>query len=214
MIDLYYWPTPNGHKVTLMLEETGLPYQIQPVNIGAGDQFTPAFLAISPNNKMPALVDHQPTDGGAPQSVFESGAILLYLAEKTGRFLPEDAEGRYRTLEWLMWQMGGVGPMLGQVHHFLKFHPGKAPYAEQRFHAEAERLYRVLDARLADRAFLVDDYTIADMATWPWISRYEWQRIDLNDYPNVKRWYVEIANRPAVQRGYHCPKWVNEIPMP
>lgn len=209
MIDLWTWTTPNGRKVSIMLEELGLPYRTHAVDITNREQFDDAFLAVSPNNKIPAIRDN---DTGL--ALMESGAIMLYLAEKTGRFLPEDAEGRYRTLEWLMWQMGGVGPMLGQVHHFLKFHPGKAPYAEQRFHAEAQRLYRVLDTRLADRAFLVDDYTIADMATWPWISRYEWQRIDLNDYPNVKRWYLEIASRPAVQRGYHCPKRVNEIPLP
>ncbi|MCH4563627.1 glutathione S-transferase N-terminal domain-containing protein [Halomonas sp. EGI 63088] len=209
MIDLWTWTTPNGRKVSIMLEELGLPYLTHAVDITNREQFDDAFLAVSPNNKIPAIRDD---DTGL--ALMESGAIMLYLAEKTGRFLPEDAEGRYRTLEWLMWQMGGVGPMLGQAHHFLKFHPGKAPYAEQRFHAEAQRLYRVLDTRLADRAFLVDDYTIADMATWPWISRYEWQRIDLNDYPNVKRWYLEIASRPAVQRGYHCPKRVNEIPLP
>ncbi|PXX99254.1 glutathione S-transferase family protein [Halomonas sp. LBP4] len=209
MIDLWTWTTPNGRKVSIMLEELGLPYRTHAVDITNREQFDDAFLAISPNNKIPAIRDN---DTGL--ALMESGAIMLYLAEKTGRFLPEDAEDRYRALEWLMWQMGGVGPMLGQAHHFLKFHPGKAPYAEQRFHAEAQRLYRVLDTRLADRAFLVDDYTIADMATWPWISRYEWQRIDLNDYPNVKRWYLEIASRPAVQRGYHCPKRVNEIPLP
>ncbi len=209
MIDLWTWTTPNGRKVSIMLEELGLPYRTHAVDITSREQFDEAFLAISPNNKIPAIRDD---DTG--MTLMESGAIMIYLAEKTGRFLPEDAEGRYRTLEWLMWQMGGVGPMLGQVHHFLKFNPGKAPYAEQRFHAEAERLYRVLDIRLADHAFLAGDYTIADMATWPWISRYEWQRIDLNDYPNVRRWYLEIANRPAVQRGYHCPKRVNEIPLP
>ncbi|PMR68307.1 glutathione S-transferase family protein [Halomonas heilongjiangensis] len=209
MIDLWTWTTPNGRKVSIMLEELGLPYRTHAVDITNREQFAEAFRVVSPNNKIPAIRDN---DTG--MTLMESGAIMVYLAEKTGRFLPEDAEGRYRTLEWLMWQMGGVGPMLGQVHHFLKFHPGKAPYAEQRFHTEAERLYRVLDTRLADRAFLAGDYTIADMATWPWISRFEWQRIDLNDYPNVKRWYLEIAHRPAVQRGYHCPKRVNEIPMP
>ncbi|GGY06908.1 thiol:disulfide oxidoreductase [Litchfieldella qijiaojingensis] len=209
MIDLWTWTTPNGRKVSIMLEELGLPYRVHAVDITNKEQFAPEFLKISPNNKIPAMVDNE-----TGMTLMESGAMMIYLAEKTGRFLPTDSEGRYRTLEWLMWQMGGIGPFLGQAHHFLKFNPGKAPYAEERFFAEAQRLYGVLDKRLEEREYIVDDYTIADMATWPWISRYEWQRIDLDDYPNVKRWYVEIAERPAVQRGYHVPKKVNEIPVP
>src|SRR5690606_28591413 len=173
MIDLYYWPTPNGHKVTLLLEETGLEYRIHPVNIGSGDQFKPEFLAISPNNKMPAIVDHAPADGGAPQSVFESGAILLYLAEKTGHFLPAAARGRIETLEWLFWQMAGLGPMTGQYGHFSVYAPDRIPYAIERYTREAERLLGVLDKRLAGRAFIAgDDYTIADMAAYPWINAY------------------------------------------
>ncbi|MCC5883015.1 MAG: glutathione S-transferase N-terminal domain-containing protein [Halomonas sp.] len=210
MIDFWTWTTPNGRKVSILLEELGLPYRVHSVDITQGEQFEPAFLEISPNNKIPAIRDDE-TD----TVLMESGAILIYLAEKAGRFLPSDPEKRYRTLEWLMWQMGGLGPILGQAHHFLRFNAGQAPYAEQRFHAEAERLYRVLDARLADNAYLAgDEYTIADMACWPWVSRYEWQRIELVDYPNVRRWYLEIAGRPAVQRGYHVPKKVNEIPLP
>ncbi|MFY0990700.1 glutathione S-transferase N-terminal domain-containing protein [Halomonas sp. C05BenzN] len=209
MIDLWTWTTPNGRKVSIMLEELELPYRAHAVDITHREQFAPTFQALSPNNKIPAMRDD---DTGI--TLMESGAILIYLAEKCGRLLPTDLEGRHRTLEWLMWQMGGIGPILGQVHHFLKFHPGKAPYAERRFHDEALRLYGVLDRRLADEAYLAGDYSIADIATWPWISRYEWQRIDLGDFPNVRRWYLEIAHRPAVQRGYHSPKWVNEIPLP
>ncbi len=209
MIDLYTWTTPNGRKVSILLEELGLPYTAHAVNIGNDDQFAPDFLKISPNNKIPAIVDH---DNG--MSLMESGAIMIYLADKTGKFLAREGEARYRAIEWLMWQMGGAGPMLGQAHHFLKFNPGKAPYAEERYSKEAARLYGVLDKRLADNAFLAGDYSIADMATWPWISRYEWQQIDLAQFPNVKRWYTEIANRPAVQKGYHVPKEVGEIPMP
>ncbi|MCE9663935.1 glutathione S-transferase N-terminal domain-containing protein [Halomonas sp. M5N1S17] len=209
MIDLWTWTTPNGRKVSILLEELGLPYRAHAVDITQREQFDPAFLAVSPNNKIPAIRDN---DTGIV--LMESGAIMVYLAEQHGRFLPEDLEGRHRTLEWLMWQMGGIGPMLGQAHHFLHFNPGKAPYAEERFHGEAQRLYGVLDRRLDETAYLAGDYGIADMATWPWVSRFEWQRIDLNDYPNVKRWYKEIAARPAVQRGYHCPKEVNAIPQP
>ncbi|MGR4068718.1 glutathione S-transferase family protein [Billgrantia sp. C5P2] len=210
MIDLWTWSTPNGRKVSILLEELGLPYRTHAVDITQGEQHEAEFLAVSPNNKIPAIRDD---DTG--MTLMESGAILIYLAEKTGRFLPTGFEQRHRTLEWLMWQMGGLGPFLGQAHHFLQFNPGKAPYAEERFHGEAKRLYRVLDTRLADNAYLAgDEYTIADIACWPWVSRYEWQRIDLADYPNVKRWYVEIASRPAVQRGYQVPKKVNEIPLP
>ncbi|MCE9680940.1 glutathione S-transferase N-terminal domain-containing protein [Halomonas alkalisoli] len=209
MIDLWTWTTPNGRKVSILLEELGLPYRAHAVDITQREQFDPAFLAVSPNNKIPAIRDNE-----TGIALMESGAILVYLAEQNGRFLPEDLEGRHRTLEWLMWQMGGIGPILGQAHHFLHFNPGKAPYAEERFHGEAQRLYGVLDRRLGETAYLAGDYGIADMATWPWVSRFEWQRIDLNDYPNVKRWYQEIAARPAVQRGYHCPKEVNAIPQP
>ena len=209
MIDLYTWTTPNGRKVSIMLEELGLPYTVHSINIGNDEQFAPEFLAISPNNKIPAIVDR---DNNC--SVMESGAIMIYLAEKTGQLLSADPAKRVATLEWLMWQMGGLGPMLGQVHHFVKFNAGKSEYAEQRYLNEAKRLYGVLDKRLSDREYIVDDYSIADIATWPWISRFEWQQMDFDDYPNLKRWYTEIASRPAVQRGYHIPSKVNEIPMP
>ena len=209
MIDLYTWTTPNGRKVSILLEELRMPYSAHAINIGNDDQFAPEFLKISPNNKIPAIVDQ---DNG--MALMESGAIMIYLADKAGKFLPREGEVRYRVIEWLMWQMGGAGPILGQVHHFVKFNPGKAPYAEERFAKEAARLYGVLDKRLADNAYLAGDYSIADMATWPWISRYEWQQIDLAQFPNVKRWYTEIANRPAVQKGYHVPKAVGEIPIP
>ena len=209
MIDLYTWTTPNGRKISIALEELGIPYEAHAIDINADDQFKPEFLAISPNNKIPAIVDRD-----NKFSLMESGAILIYLAEKTGKLLPRDKLKRYRVIEWLMWQMGGPGPFLGQVHHFVKYNKGKAPYAEERFLKEAHRLYGVLDKRLADREFVADDYSIADIAIWPWISRFEWQTIDLNQYPNVKRWYLAIAHRPAVQRGYHVPKKVNEVPMP
>jgi GST-like protein len=211
VIDLYTWATPNGRKISIMLEECGLPYTVHPIDIGKDEQMAPAFLKISPNNKIPAIVDR---DTG--QSVFESGAILIYLAEKTGRFWPQaPAAARIATLEWLMVQMGGVGPMLGQVHHFLQFNPGKAPYAEERYHKEALRLYGVLDRRLADHAFLAgDDITIADLATWPWIARFEWHRIDWASFPNVRRWYLDIARRPGVQRGYDVPARGQAVPMP
>ncbi len=208
MIDLYTWTTPNGRKVSILLEELGLPYTAHAINIGNDEQFAPDFLKISPNNKIPAIVDH---DTG--MTLMESGAIMIYLADKAGRFLARDGEARYRALEWLMWQMGGAGPMLGQVHHFLKFNPGKAPYAEERFSKEALRLYGVLDKRLGEVPYLAGEYSIADMATWPWISRFEWQQIDLAGFANVARWYAEIAEREAVQKGYHVPKKVGEIPM-
>jgi GST-like protein len=198
MIDLHYWPTPNGHKITLFLEEAGLPYRIIPVNIGAGQQFEPDFLKIAPNNRMPAIVDHEPADGGAPVSIFESGAILLYLAEKTGRFITTDMRGRVEVLQWLFWQMGGLGPMAGQNHHFAVFAPEKVPYAIDRYVKETARLYGVLDRRLADRPFVAgSDYSIADMASYPWIVSHERQSQDLADFPNVKRWYDAIAARPA-----------------
>lgn len=209
MIELWTWSTPNGRKVSILLEELDLPYTVVPVDISKDEQFRPEFLAISPNNRIPAIVDR---DNGL--SLMESGAIMLYLAEKTGRFLPPDMPGRYRAIEWLMWQMGGPGPMLGQVHHFLRFNPGKAPYAEQRYQAEARRLYGVLDRRLAEAEFVAGEYSIADMAIWPWISRFEWQQIDLAGYRNVTRWYRQIAARPAVQRGYDVPRRVQDIPLP
>ena len=209
MIDLYTWTTPNGRKASIALEEFGLPYAAHAIDIGKDEQFKPDFLKISPNNRIPAIVDR---DNG--MSLMESGAILIYLADKTGKLLAKDGEKRYRALEWLMWQMGGVGPMLGQVHHFVKYNKGKAPYAEDRYLKEAHRLYGVLDRRLADRAYVADDYSIADISIWPWISRFEWQTIDLAQYANVKRWYLAIANRPAVQKGYHVPKKVQDVPMP
>ncbi|MDP4026034.1 glutathione S-transferase N-terminal domain-containing protein [Methylobacterium sp. NEAU 140] len=209
MIDLHYWPTPNGHKVTMFLEEAGLPYAIKPVNIGKGDQFDPAFLKIAPNNRMPAIVDHDPSGGGTI-SVFESGAILLYLAEKTGRFLPQELCGRVETLQWLFWQMGGLGPMLGQNHHFSQYAPEKIPYAIDRYVNETNRLYGVLDRRLADRAFVAGpDYTIADMAAYPWIVPWEKQGQDLDAHPNLKRWFEAIAERPATQAAYARAPEVN-----
>lgn len=209
MIDLYTFTTPNGRKVSIMLEELELPYTAHTIDITKGDQMAPEFLKISPNNKIPAIVDH---DNGV--SMMESGAIMLYLAEKTGKFVPTSDKGRWAHMEWLMLQMGGIGPMLGQTHHFVKYNPGKAPYAEERYLNENKRIYGVLDKRLADHEYLVDEYSVADMATWPWISRFDWQTMDLNEYPNLKRWYLAIAGRPAVQRGYHVPKNVQEIPMP
>ena len=209
MIDFYTWTTPNGRKVSIMLEELGLPYTTHAINIGEGEQMAPDFLKIAPNNKIPAIVDN---DNG--MTLMESGAILMYLAEKTGKFLPTVADARWHTIEWLMWQMGGPGPFLGQVHHFVKYNKGKSAYAEERYLTEARRLYGVLDRRPADHEYIVDDYSIADIAVWPWISRFDWQTLNLNDYPNVKRWYLDIAARPAVQTGFHIPKKVQEIPMP
>lgn len=215
MIDLSYWPTPNGHKITLLLEELAeagapLPYTIVPVNIGAGEQFKPDFLAIAPNNRMPAIVDHAPADGGAPLSVFESGAILVYLAEKTGRFLPQDLRGRTAALEWVFWQMAGLGPMTGQYGHFNVYAPEKIPYAIDRYTREANRLLGVLDKRLQGRAFLLgDDYTIADMASYPWIDPYKTAPIDLDPYPEVRRWCAAIRTRPATGRAYALTKQVN-----
>ncbi len=209
MIDLYTWGTPNGRKVSIMLEEVGLPYRVHAVNIGAGEQFEASFLEISPGGKIPAMADQE-----TGTKMMQSGAILLYLAEKTGRLLPEDKDARWQVMEWLMWQMGDLGPMLGQAHHFLKFNEGKAPYAEERYRTVAENLYGVLDRRLEGREFIVDDYSVADVATWPWISRFEWHRVRLTDFPNVTRWYRAIAARPAVQAGYHLPEKINEIPTP
>lgn len=203
MIELYYWPTPNGHKITMFLEESGLPYAIKPVNIGKGDQFEPAFLAISPNNRMPAIVDTEPADGQGPLSVFESGAILEYLAGKTGKFLPTDTRARYAVLEWLYWQVGGLGPMLGQNHHFNRYAPEKIPYAIDRYVNETRRLYGVLNKRLDGRTYIAgSDYTIADMAAYPWIVSHEAQGMDLADFPHLKAWFDTIAARPATQRAY------------
>ncbi len=212
MIDLYYWTTPNGHKITMFLEEAGLPYKIIPVNISAGEQFKPEFLAVSPNNRIPGIVDHEPAGGGAPISVFESGAILLYLAEKTGRFIPADLRGRVEALQWLFWQMGGLGPMAGQNHHFGTYAPEKIPYAINRYVNETNRLYGVLNKRLADRPFIAGDYSIADMASYPWIVPYERQGQKLEDFPHLKRWFEEIKARPATIRAYDRAKEVNSQP--
>ncbi len=209
MIDLYTWSTPNGRKVSIALEELGLPYTVHEIDITKDEQFAPEFLKISPNNKIPAIVDR---DTG--MSLMESGAILLYLAKKTGRLMPADDARYWQAVEWLMWQMGGFGPMLGQAHHFLHFNRGKAPYAEERYGKEAQRLYGVLDRRLADRDYLAGEYSIADIATWPWASRFEWQGVDLTRFPNVRAWYERIASRPAVQKGYDVPARGNRIPMP
>jgi GST-like protein len=201
MIELYTWPTPNGHKVHIMLEECGLPYAVHAVDIGAGDQFAPEFLKISPNNKMPAIVDPDGPDR-QPMSLFESGAILLYLAGKTGRFLPRSTRGKYEALQWLMFQMGGLGPMLGQAHHFRVYAPEKIPYAIERYTNEARRLYGVLDRQLADNDYIAGrSYSVADMAVWPWLRSWENQGVVLDAYPNVKAWFEAIGNRPAVQRG-------------
>jgi GSH-dependent disulfide-bond oxidoreductase len=209
MIDLYYWPTPNGHKVTMFLEETGTDYRIHPINIGKGDQFQPDFLRIAPNNRMPAIVDTQPADGGTPVSVFESGAILLYLAEKTGKFLPKGLRGRVAAIEWLFWQMGGLGPMAGQNHHFGIYAPEKIPYAIDRYVKETNRLYGVLNKRLSMHDFLADEYSIADMASYPWIVPYERQGQKLEDFPHLKRWFETIRARPATERAYARGKEVN-----
>jgi GST-like protein len=209
MIDLYYWTTPNGHKITLFLEEAGLEYRIKPVNIGKGEQFAAEFLAISPNNRIPAIVDHAPAEGRKPISVFESGAILLYLAGKTRQFIPQDLRGQVETIEWLFWQMGGLGPMAGQNHHFAHYAPEKIPYAIERYVKETSRLYAVLDKRLSGREFLVgSQYTIADMASYPWIIA-ERQGQDLEDFPNLRRWHAAIKARPATQRAYAKVKEVN-----
>ncbi len=200
MIELYTWPTPNGRKVQIMLEEVGLAYRAHPIDIGRGDQFDPAFLKISPNNKIPAIVDGQ-GPGGKPFALFESGAILMYLAEKTGKLMPQQTGARYRVIEWLMFQMGHVGPMLGQAHHFRHYAPEKIPYAVDRYTSEAGRLYRVIDKRLGDHEYLADKYSIADIATFPWLQSHERQGQDLDDYPNLARWFEAIEARPAVQRG-------------
>lgn len=212
MIDLYTWTTPNGRKVSILLEELGVPYTVHPIDIGKDEQFAPDFLAISPNNKIPAIVDR---DNGL--SLMESGAIMLYLAGKYGRFSASGDE-YWRMVEWLMWQMGGLGPMLGQVHHFVKFNKGSSDYAEARYAKEAQRLYKVLNTRLKGRDYVAGAdkgaYTIADMAIFPWIARFEWQEIDMARFPHVRDWYLRIAERPAVQKGYQVPKYITDIPMP
>ena len=211
MIEFYTFFTPNGRKVAIMLEETGIEYNTHTVHIGKDEQFDPEFLKISPNNKIPAIVDRDNND----YSLFETGAILLYLAEKTGKFLnTSDRDAYWRTMEWLMWQMGGYGPILGHVHHFTKYNPDASEYARKRYEEEARRLYGVLDKRLEGRDFIVDEYSIADMACWPWAARHNWQEIDLNDYPNVRRWYMTMLDRPAVQRAWNIPENDQPLPIP
>ncbi|UQS15511.1 glutathione binding-like protein [Pseudomonas sp. HS6] len=210
MIDLYYWTTPNGHKISLFLEEAGLRYDVHPINISQGEQFQPHFLKIAPNNRIPAIVDHEPADGGEPLSLFESGAILLYLAEKTGKFLPKDLRGRQVALQWLFWQMGGLGPMAGQNHHFSQFAPEKIPYAIKRYIDETARLYGVLDKQLANNTFVAgSEYSIADMAIYPWIVSHKWQSQNLEDFPNVQRWFNHIKDRPATVKAYALVQKIN-----
>jgi GST-like protein len=212
MIDLYYWPTPNGWKVSIALEELSLPYTVVPVNIGRGDQFKPDFLAISPNNRIPAIVDQKPADGGKPVSVFETGAILVYLAEKTGCLLPTDIRGRKEVLEWVMWQMGGLGPMLGQAHHFRRYAPRKIKYGIERYTNEANRLYGILDRKLKGREYIVGDYSIADVACWPWIVPHKRQGQDLDEFPNIRRWFDTMKERPAVQKGFQVgAEWIANL---
>ena len=209
MYELYTWGTPNGRKVSIALEELAVDYKVKAINITKDEQFAPDFLAISPNNKIPALVD-----GEANFALMESGAILIYLADKVGELLPPSGEERYEVLQWLMMQMGSVGPMLGQTHHFVKFNKGKSAYAEERYASETNRIYGVLDKQLSTSQFLTKSFSIADIATWPWISRFEWQEIDISKYPNLLRWYLELADRPATQRGYDVPQTGAEIPRP
>jgi len=208
MIDVYYWTTPNGHKLTIFLEETGLPYRIKPVNISRGEQFTPEFLAVSPNNRIPAIVDHAPADGGPPLSMFESGAILLYLADKVGRLVPQGTRARLDCIQWLFWQMANLGPMNGQNHHFALYANEKIPYAIDRYVRESGRLYRVLDRRLQQREYIVDEYSIADIACYPWINPQR-QSQDITQFPHLARWRAAIAERPAVQRAYELAKGIN-----
>lgn len=213
MIDLHYWTTPNGHKITLFLEESGLPYRVTPVHIGRGDQFKPGFLKISPNNRIPAIVDDEPEGGGPPISLFESGAILLYLADKSKQFIPGDLRGRVEVLQWLFWQVGGLGPMAGQNHHFSQYAPEKLPYAIERYVKETNRLYGVLDRRLADRPFIAGaDYSIADMAIYPWIVPYRNQGQDLRDFPHLQRWFDAVAARPGTVRAYQLGERINRVP--
>ncbi len=211
MIDLYYWTTPNGHKITIFLEEVGLAYNVIPINIGKGEQFQPEFLKISPNNRIPAIVDREPADGGEPISIFESGAILLYLASKTGKLIPTDVRGHAEVLQWLFWQMGGLGPMAGQNHHFSQYAPEKIPYAIDRYVNETGRLYAVLNKRLSDREFIAGDYSIADIASYPWIVPYERQNQKLENFPNLQRWFEAIKARPATIRAYEkAEAWKNQ----
>ncbi len=212
MIDLYYWPTPNGHKITMLLEETDMPYRLIPVNIGKGEQFKPEFLAISPNNRLPAIVDHNPLGGGAPISVFESGAILLYLAQKSEQFIPESVRGSTEVIEWLFWQVAGLGPMAGQNHHFSRYAPEKIPYAVERYVKETNRLYGVLNKRLADREFVAGAYSIADMAAYPWVVPHEAQGQNLADFPHLKRWFESVKSRPATIRAYELGAKINSAP--
>ncbi|QFT20406.1 Disulfide-bond oxidoreductase YfcG [Pseudomonas sp. THAF187a] len=213
MIDLYYWTTPNGHKVSILLEEAGLEYSVRPVHIGKGEQFAPEFLKIAPNNRIPAIVDHAPDDGGEPIALFESGAILEYLADKSGQFLPCETRARFEVLQWLYWQMGGVGPMAGQNHHFVRYAPEPIPYAIERYVKETARLYGVLDRQLAGRDYVAGDYSIADMAIYPWAKLWEMQRQRLEDFPNMAAWLERIGARPAVQRAYALVEKVNEDPQ-
>jgi len=212
MIDLYYWTTPNGHKITLFLEESGLDYRLCPVHIGKGEQFAPEFLKIAPNNRIPSLVDHAPSDGGEPLALFESGAILEYLADKTGRFLPREARPRFQVLQWLYWQMGGLGPMAGQNHHFVRYAPEPIPYAIERYVKETARLYGVLERQLQGHDYVAGDYSIADMAIYPWARLWEGQRQRIEDFPNMAAWLERIAARPAVQRAYALAEQVNADP--
>src|SRR6266849_6325200 len=213
MIDLHYWTTPNGHKITIFLEESGLPYRTVPVNISKGDQFKPEFLAIFPNNRIPAIVDREPKGGGSPLSVFESGAILLYLGEKTGKFIPSDIRGRVEVLQWLFWQVGGLGPMAGQNHHFGQYAPEKIPYAIDRYVKETNRLYGVLNKRLSNRAFVAGEYSVADMAAYPWIVPWKRQEQKLDDFPHLKRWFEAMRARPAIVRAYQKVDQINTQPI-
>jgi GSH-dependent disulfide-bond oxidoreductase len=212
MIDLYFWPTGNGKKITIMLEECGMKYNVIPVNINKGEQFKPEFLAISPNNKMPAIVDRD--SPGGPFSLFESGAILQYLAEKSGQLLPKDTRGKYQVLAWVFWQVGGLGPMAGQAHHFLRYAPQQIEYAMHRFRTEVARLYKVMDVQLGQHEYLAGDYSIADIAAWPWVVRHDWQGQDLNDFPHVKRWFESVGARPAVRRGADVGKDLASFSQP
>ncbi len=212
MIDFYFWTTPNGYKVLMFLEETGIPYRLVPVNISKGEQFKPEFLLISPNNKMPAIIDNSPGERGMPISLFESGAILLYLAEKSGRFLPKHIARRTEVLQWLFWQMGGLGPMLGQNLHFGQYAPNKIPYAINRYVNETSRLFKVLDQQLTDREFIAGDYSIADMASYPWVLKHPYLQVRLEDFPNVKRWFKAIEQRQAVSRAYEIGASINTTP--
>ena len=207
MIDLYTWSTPNGRKVSIMLEECGLPYRAHPIDIGKGDQFTPEFVALNPNSKIPAIVDQEGPEGG-PYPLFESGAILMYLAWKTGKYFPTRITGQFETIQWLMFQMGGVGPFFGQVHHFLRAAPEPVPYAIERYTKETRRLYGVMNKHLEQQDYLASDYSIADIATYPWVARYDWHKVDLGDFPAVKRWFDRISARPAVQAGMKVPQVV------